>query len=68
MQEILTKTPAVILDDRVQNVLPLLPLGDAGRVGTQAATPGGATPGAGPGAATPGAGTPVPSLQRSAPR
>ena len=31
MQEILTKTPAVILDERLQGVLPLLQLNDAGR-------------------------------------
>ena len=31
MQEILTKTPAVILDDRLQGVLPLLPLTAAGQ-------------------------------------
>jgi membrane protease subunit HflK len=30
MQEILTKTPAVILDDRLQGVLPLLPLSETG--------------------------------------
>jgi membrane protease subunit HflK len=30
MQEILTKTPAVILDDRLQGVLPLLPLNETG--------------------------------------
>ena len=31
MQEVLTKTPAVILDDRLQGVLPLLPLAEATR-------------------------------------
>ena len=31
MQEILTKTPAVILDDRLQGVLPLLQLTGAGQ-------------------------------------
>jgi hypothetical protein len=31
MQEVLTKTPAVILDDRLQGVLPLLSLTGAGQ-------------------------------------
>ena len=31
MQDILTKTPAIILDDRLQNVLPLLQLGETAR-------------------------------------
>jgi membrane protease subunit HflK len=31
MQEVLTKTPAIILDDSLKGVLPLLPLSDATR-------------------------------------
>ena len=32
MQEVLTKTPAIILDDSLKGVLPLLPLSGAGRL------------------------------------
>ena len=39
MQEILTKTPAVILDESLQGVLPLLPLPDTGRPPVAAAAP-----------------------------
>jgi membrane protease subunit HflK len=62
MQEILTKTPAVILDDRVQNVLPFLPLGEAGRNAPPV------TAGSGPATGAPANGTPIPSIQRGAPR
>jgi membrane protease subunit HflK len=61
MQEILTKTPAVILDDRVQNVLPMLPLGEAGRGPAGAAA---STQGNGGGTAAPAA----PAAPRGAPR
>jgi membrane protease subunit HflK len=61
MQEILTKTPAVILDDRVQNVLPMLPLGEVGRGPAGAAA---ATQGNSGGTAAPAA----PAAPRGAPR
>ena len=44
MQEILTKTPAVILDDRLQGVLPLLPLGTPRRRRTPPLAAGAGTP------------------------
>ena len=39
MQEILTKTPAIILDDSLRGVLPLLPLNEAARPSAPAAPP-----------------------------
>ena len=41
MQEILTKTPSVVVDDRLQGIVPFLPLDPQGR-------PGGAAPGSPP--------------------
>ena len=48
MQEILTKTPAVILDDSLQGVLPLLPLSEPRPPAAPAAPPPRANPPAPP--------------------
>nr|WP_239002963.1 FtsH protease activity modulator HflK [Rhodovastum atsumiense] len=44
MQDILTKTPTIVLDERLQGVLPLLPLGDAARLPGAPASPSPAQP------------------------
>ena len=40
MQEILSKTPSVVVDDRLQGIMPFLPLGEPG----QGARPAPASP------------------------
>jgi membrane protease subunit HflK len=54
MQDVLTHTPSVIVDDKLQNVVPYLPLGDVGR------TP--ARPSAGPPPPSPPAAAPPPAF------
>ncbi len=50
MQEILTKTPAVIVDDRLRGLLPVLPLGDTGGAAPLPLPPAAAPPAAPSGA------------------